>query len=47
MLPINFERFAELYRYLEDGDCTYSELQELRDKLEDIKEVVENEMEKF
>lgn len=47
MLPINFERFAELYRYLEDGDCSYSELQELRDKLEDIKEIVEDAMEKY
>lgn len=47
MLSVNFERFAELYRYLEDGDCSYSELQELRDKLEDIKEVVDDEMEKF
>ncbi|WP_202128759.1 hypothetical protein [Paenibacillus dendrobii] len=46
-MSVNFERFAELFRYLEDGDCSYSELQELRDKLEDIKEVVENEMEKF
>lgn len=47
MLTFKFERLTELYGYLEDGDCNYSELQEMRDKLDELKLIVEDAMEKF
>lgn len=46
-LDFNFKRFAELMEYFEDKDCSYSELQEIRDKLIDYKKIVEDEMEKY
>ena len=43
----NYQRFAELMGYFEDKDVNYSELQEIRDKLTDLKTLVEDEMEKY
>lgn len=43
----NYHRLAELIGYFEDNDTSYSELYELRDKLTDLKNMVEDEMEKF
>lgn len=43
----NYQRLTELIGYFEDNDIvSYSELLELRDKLNDLKNMVEDEMEK-
>ncbi|MGG1650514.1 hypothetical protein ABHN03_25375 [Paenibacillus sp. NRS-1775] len=47
MLPLNFERLLELYGYLEIDDIDYGELQELRDKVYDLKQIVEDKMEVY
>ncbi|MET3209733.1 UNVERIFIED_CONTAM: hypothetical protein ABIC26_002680 [Paenibacillus sp. PvR008] len=47
MLPLNFERLSELYGYLEIDDIDYGELQELRDKIDDLKQIVEDKMEVY
>ncbi len=47
MLPLNFERLSELYSYLEIDDIDYGELQELRDKIYDLKQIVEDKMEVY
>ncbi|MGM1044807.1 MAG: hypothetical protein ACQEXX_01535 [Bacillota bacterium] len=46
-MPFNFERLSELYGYFEDGDCSYHELQEMRDKLDDLKLMVEDAMDRY
>lgn len=46
-LDFNFARLTELYGYLEDGDYSYGELQEIRDKLEDLRRLVEEAMDSF
>lgn len=47
MLPFNFERLFELYNYLEIDDIDYGELQELRDKIYDLKQIVEDKMDVY
>lgn len=47
ILNFNYQRFAELMGYFEDNDVNYSELQEIRDKLNDLKSLVEDAMEKY
>ncbi|QPK51258.1 hypothetical protein ERJ71_14965 [Paenibacillus polymyxa] len=47
VLPFNFERLSELYNYLEIEDIDYGELQELRDKIYDLKQIVEDKMDVY
>ncbi|MDP9675274.1 hypothetical protein J2W97_001257 [Paenibacillus jamilae] len=47
MLSFNFERLSDLYKYLEMDDIDYGELQELRDKIDDLKQIVEDKMEVY
>lgn len=46
-LDFNFKRLTELYSYLEQEDFCYSELQELRDKVDDLKRIVEEAMDQY
>lgn len=47
MRDFNIERFNELYLYLTMDDCDYGELQELRDKIHELLNVVLDKMEAF
>ncbi|MDY8021170.1 hypothetical protein [Paenibacillus polymyxa] len=47
MLAFNFERLSALYKYLDMDDIDYGELQELRDKIDDLKQIVEDKMDVY
>ncbi len=46
-MNFNYDRFIDLIVYFEEDDVNYSELQEIRDKLNDFKEMVEDKMEQY
>jgi len=46
-MVFNFDRLHELCSYYQDNDCTYHELMELRDKLKDLSNIVEVDLDRY